>query len=192
MSGETVAIVLATFLGPIFAVAVTLWREQRKENHSRRFYIFRTLMATRRLNISREHVDALNMIEVDFYGVTKVQAAYRAYLAHLNHTGPADQQWGDRRLDLAAQLLHELSVAMKMPIGKIDLRSGGYSPLGWGGRDTIERYLLDVAGGKESVPIRVTSLPPQPPSPPTAINPPPAPASPGPGRAGFFSQPKGT
>jgi hypothetical protein len=30
MSGETVAIVLPTFLGPVFAVAVTLWREQRR------------------------------------------------------------------------------------------------------------------------------------------------------------------
>ena len=52
MSNETWAIVIATFMGPIFAVwtAVAGGAERRQ---SRRFYIFRTLMATRKIAMSR-------------------------------------------------------------------------------------------------------------------------------------------
>ena len=54
------AIVAATFLGPVFAVMISLWREARRDVRNRRLYVFRTLMATRRLAISNDHVNALN------------------------------------------------------------------------------------------------------------------------------------
>jgi hypothetical protein len=169
---ETWAIVAATFLGPIFAVLVSFWREQRKELWNRRFFIFRTLMSTRRIAVSNEHVNALNLIEVDFHGVSKIQAAYRAYIAHLNTTPnlPTTQAWGDKRQDLLAKLLHELSIAMKSPIGEIDLRSGGYIPTAWGNRDVVEQFIVGLAQSKSSVPVSIVGVPTSPP--------PPAPAPP--------------
>jgi hypothetical protein len=156
---EAIAIILATFLGPIFAVLVTMWREGRNELLKRRTYIFRTLMATRKIAISREHVDALNLVEVDFYGMRSVLTAHKSYIDHLATTIMDDQVWGNRRQDLLAKLLHAVSNAMKMPIGEIDLRNGGYSPNAWGKRDVLEEYVMDVIRGKEAVPIKVVNLP---------------------------------
>ena len=83
MSNDTWAIVFATFMGPIFAVWISLWREGRSERQKRRFYIFRTLMATRKIAMSREQVDALNLVETEFHSVSNVQDAYAAYVNHL-------------------------------------------------------------------------------------------------------------
>ena len=49
ISGDTWAIVAATVLGPIFAVAITFWRKGRNSLKTRRLWVFRTLMATRRV-----------------------------------------------------------------------------------------------------------------------------------------------
>ena len=158
---ESVAIIFATLMGPIFAVMITFWREGRKEQTQRRFYIFRTLMATRRIAISREHVDALNLIEVDFYGRADVILAYQAYIRHLStaSTPEADTQWGNTRQDLLAKLLHQLSVEMKIPIGEIDLRNGGYSPSAWAKQDRREQFVDDLARGHAALPIHVVNMP---------------------------------
>jgi uncharacterized protein DUF6680 len=182
MSAETWAIVAATFLGPVFAVLVSLQREQMREARNRRFMIFRALMATRGNPTIREHVDALNLVEVDFYGFKKVQDAYRPYLAHLNDVTP-DPRWNDKRLDLLAKLLRELSEAMKMPVSEIDIRNGGYSPKAWDNttRNEIDQWTLRLTKGKEALPINIVGVPQQPP--PSEPPPPPTP------RMGFFSQP---
>ena len=65
ISNETWAIVAATGLGPVLAVTITLWREKTSAIFNRRLHVFRTLMATRRMPISNEHVGAINLIEVD-------------------------------------------------------------------------------------------------------------------------------
>jgi len=66
ISQETWAIVAATFLGPIFAVSVSIWREAITAKYTRRLHVFRTLMSTRRVGISLDHVNAINLVEVDF------------------------------------------------------------------------------------------------------------------------------
>src|SRR5262249_12547950 len=60
------SILAATLLGPIAAVLITRYIDQLRERSSRRLWIFRTLMATRRTLLSPEHIAALNQIELDF------------------------------------------------------------------------------------------------------------------------------
>jgi len=43
---EAWAIVLATIVGPIAAVSITVWRDNRRQKRERKLNIFRTLMAT--------------------------------------------------------------------------------------------------------------------------------------------------
>jgi hypothetical protein len=161
MSNETWAIVIATFMGPIFAVWISLWREARNERQSRRFYIFRTLMATRKIAMSREQVDALNLVETEFHGVPNVQSAYAAYVSHL-YTDANAPNWDEVRQDYLARLLHHMSVEMKMPLSEATIRSGGYSPRGWTVRNEIEQYLHDVAMNRNSIPMRIVGTAPQP------------------------------
>jgi hypothetical protein len=72
MNIDTWAVVVATAAGPVGAVLITFWRENRANLRARRLQIFRTLMATRQIPISREHVNSLNLIEVDFHRCEKV------------------------------------------------------------------------------------------------------------------------
>lgn len=161
MSTDTWAIVFATFMGPIFAVWITLWREGRNERQNRRFYIFRTLMATRKIAMSREQVDALNLVETEFHGAASVQAAYATYLAHL-YTDANAPSWDEDRQDHLARVLHHMSVELRMPISEASLRAGGYSPRGWTVVNEIEQYLHDVATNKNSIPMRIVDAPPPP------------------------------
>ena len=160
MSNDTWAIVFATFMGPIFAVWISLWREARNDRQNRRFYIFRTLMATRKIAMSREQVDALNLVETEFHSVSNVQDAYAAYVNHL-YEDANSPNWDEDRQDHLARLLHHMSVELKMPLSEASLRSGGYSPRGWTIISEIEQYLHDIAMNKNSIPMRIVDGPPQ-------------------------------
>mgnify|MGYP001806530052 CR=1 FL=1 len=109
---------------------------------SSRYHIFRTLMSTRRIALSWEHVAALNLIETEFCRHTKVQAAFGDYIAHLSSPGVDEASWHDIRNNKLATLLHHLSLSVGMPIGEIDIRTGGYSPRGWESKDVAEQFVF--------------------------------------------------
>jgi hypothetical protein len=67
MNIDTWAVVLATIVGPVAAVFITRWNDHRREERNRLLYVYRTLMATRKIAISQEHVTAINLVEVEFH-----------------------------------------------------------------------------------------------------------------------------
>lgn len=62
------AVVVSTLLGPILAVQAQKVVEQFRERRQRKIRLFEQLMATRAARLSGEHVRALNMIDLVFYG----------------------------------------------------------------------------------------------------------------------------
>lgn len=56
------AVLVAPFLAVFAQKQIELWREQR----SRKLWVFKTLMATRGRALSLEHVQALNVIDLEF------------------------------------------------------------------------------------------------------------------------------
>ena len=58
--------IIAVFLGPIVAVRLTRYLDNKNEIKNRKLELFRTLMSTRAYSISWEHVSALNRIDVEF------------------------------------------------------------------------------------------------------------------------------
>jgi hypothetical protein len=159
ISPETWAIVAATGLGPIVAVAITLWRTEVTSKYNRRVHVFRTLMATRRVGISPDHVNALNLVEVDYYGCDKVEAAWSEYKDHLNNSGkPEDDAWRETKEKLLAKLLFEIAAVLGFNIPAIDIFKGGYAPLGWAHREYRQlaamEYLYDLSQAPQE-PIRL-------------------------------------
>src|SRR5262245_8418521 len=94
-----------TLLGPVLAVQAQKWLEAGREKRDRRLAIFRTLMATRATMLSAVHVEALNAIPIDFYGKKKVMDEWETYFQHLNSSGPENDAWYQRRVDLFVNLL---------------------------------------------------------------------------------------
>jgi hypothetical protein len=171
ISADTWAIVLATAAGPIGAVALSLWREARSAARTRRLHVFRTLMSTRRLGISQEHVNALNLVEVDFYKCRKVQEEWRAYKDHMFAGGPEDEAWQEKKERLLANLLYQMARRLRFNIPALEIFKGGYAPKGWLHLDlrrlaTLE-YVYDLAQGTRAVPIYIVGMN-QPQQPPTA------------------------
>ncbi|PRH48506.1 DUF6680 family protein [Burkholderia multivorans] len=166
----TWAVVLATFVGPIAALVITFIRDHYGKQYDRRLFVFRTLMATRRVAISPEHVAALNLIEVDFYKCTKVEAAWKSYLDHLNTRVPEDADWRETKEKRLAELLFQMGRVLKFDIPALDLFKGGYAPQGMVHRDNrateMMEFVHELSEGTKSVPIWLKGV--TPPTQPTA------------------------
>lgn len=157
ITADTWAVVLATATGPIAAVLITFWRERRTIIKSRRLEIFRTLMATRQLGISPQHVNALNLIEVDFYGCANVQKEWIVYKDHLFSGGVEDEAWREKKERLLANLLCQMAKRLRYNIPAMDIFKGGYAPKGWAHSQNriLEafEYVHELANVKKAVPI---------------------------------------
>jgi hypothetical protein len=178
------ATVLATIVGPILAVQAQKMVERATASRQRREWVFSTLMATRQARLSIDHVRALNMIDLAFYGFRvpltgmiwrnkKSKAVIRAwhvYHAHLSlpperrvQTEADQRDWGGRADELFTNLLDCLADSTKYEFDRDELRSGSYSPEAHGNvemqQDAIRRLTLEVLEGKKHVPMDVKSWP---------------------------------
>lgn len=159
MNIDTWAVVLATAAGPIGAVLITFWRESRSSLRSRRLQIFRTLMATRQIPISPEHVNSLNLIEVDFYGCENEQKEWIVYKSHL-FPAPGvveDDAWREKKERLLANLLCQMARTLRYNIPAMDIFRGGYAPRGWQHvqnrlHEALE-YVHDLATTNKALPM---------------------------------------
>jgi hypothetical protein len=178
---ETWAVVLATIVGPVAAVLITRSNDLRREQRNRLLHIYRVLMATRRMNISEDHVAAINLVEVEFHKVQPVIDAWSTYLTHLNATSPGpnspveqQKQWNDRRAELLAILISKIATHLGLSKGEIEILHGGYAPQAWVDRDNrmarMQDYVVRLADAQAVVPVTMTAAP----SPSSPYPPPPA------------------
>jgi len=161
IQADTVAVVLATFLGPVAAIGVSLWREASIKKREQRSDVFRTLMATRRLGLSPEHVKALNLVEIDFYRCTAVQMAWRDYKDHLFKPDVVEnEEWRKTKERLLSKLLSEIGKVLRYKIDAMDIYDKGYAPKGWAHREERQleaiKYLHSLATGTGSIPIFIS------------------------------------
>ena len=69
--------IIAIITGPLAALLIGKRIEERRARQDRKIKIFRTLMANRATRLAPAYVEALNGIETEFYGDTKVIEAWR-------------------------------------------------------------------------------------------------------------------
>jgi hypothetical protein len=118
----------------VFAVQAQKWIERFGAAKHRREEIFKSLMATRGAVLSPRHVEALNMIDLEFRGARfrSVREAWRSYLDHLNtHTGDdtSAQIWLAKSPDLLAALLSAMAKALGFDFGNVDIKKSWYAPM---------------------------------------------------------------
>jgi hypothetical protein len=184
-------IIVSTVLGPILAVQAQKWVEMARERKNRKSWIFHTLMATRANRTDALHVQALNMIELGFYGrrifgrtksEQNVLDAWKEYLDVLNSpiVPEAQAQWAGKYDDQFVNLLYAISVDMRYSFDRVVLKKGAYNPVAHGNYAnelaSLRRFGIEVLEGKRAIKMDINSLPnpaPVPQSPPTnVINPP--------------------
>ena len=164
------AIVLATFLGPIFAVQLQKFLEKNRDGSNRRDRVFQTLMATRATRLALEHVAALNSIDLAFGAkkYRKVIEAWRLYSFQLNQTynssdKPEALAWSNKDYDLFIDLLYVMSQALNCDFSKEHLQRGTYYPTGHADREADQNKVLSnaarVLAGEQSIKMSVTDFP---------------------------------
>jgi ankyrin repeat protein len=164
--------ILAIIIAPLLAVQVQKFIELRKEIKARKLNIFKKLMSTRAAPISPSHVEALNMIDTEFYKDKKVVEVWKIYLYHLANY-PKDAKDPDYRTklslcaeksnELLVDLLSEMAKVLNYSFDKVHLKRGAYIPQGHADieleQNFIRRSIVDVFLGKKSIPISTIDNP---------------------------------
>jgi hypothetical protein len=167
-------VVVAMLVAPLLAVQVQKWIERFRERRGRKLRIFFTLMSTRMARVSPYHVEALNMIDTEFYtkGISKllgrhkkdlaVVDAWKSYLDHLTSLGekPTEaelQTWVVRKDDLFIDLLFQMSRAVGYDFDKVHLKRSIYSPKAHGDEEQDQRIiresLVSILSGAKPLPM---------------------------------------
>ena len=186
----TIWTIPAIIAGPIIAVMVTRYLDRMRLERDRQMNVFRSLMSTRRMALTQEHVGALNLVRVEFDGQTKVIEALNTYMVTLEEKLPPGapvedhRALNDKRDTKLTELLWAISQRLKFKIQQLEILKGGYVPQGW--QDDLERqralqhYLLQIVSGQRPFPVTYLAVPapggPFPPAPTTPASAPSPPA----------------
>lgn len=119
--------------------------------------VFRSLMATRRLALSERHVQALNLVEIEFYKVLPVLNAWNDYFSHLsaerqlNESSESANLWANKSNKLLTELLHEMATFLNFGIEQLEIFDGGYTPQDWANSEwqvkAIRFFVLQLLRG---------------------------------------------
>ena len=160
-----IIMIIAIFIGPIVAVQITEYLRNRKDARDRKVYIFRTLMATRSARLAPSHIEALNLVELEFptspRSARRVVDATRLYVAHLGDHQYPKEAWGTRKDELLVDLLYEMSTALGYNFDKVQIKAGSYYPSGYQETEMdnlqIRKLWLEILKGNKQLSIKTDS-----------------------------------
>lgn len=169
--------VVAILLAPIIALRVQTKLEAAKEKRQRKLIIFKTLIATYATRVSPDHIQALNMINIEFYGIESVLDSWRLYHQHLITPDPQAndaslsikerndfaEKWLQNGNELFINMLVEMSNEVGFPFDQPTLSIGVYYP---GAQQKIEEEniilregLIKIICNREPLSMDVKSFP---------------------------------
>ena len=166
-------VVCATIMGPVLAVQTQKWLEKIKESRARKLQVFHTLMATRGARLSSDHVRALNMIDLSYYGRVglgrswrsaqdqNVLDAWKEYHDHLSNQGHINPDNAGvviaQRDELFVNLLFAMGRALGYQFDRVQLKKSWYSPMIYNQNevrmDALVTAATEVFQGKASLKI---------------------------------------
>lgn len=187
--------IAAVIIGPILALWAQRWSERRREQRTRKLWLFRELMATRTIRLSGRHVEALNLIDLEFDPREKADAkvlnAWKMYLDILSDTPRDDAQRAarfERREECFIDLIWEIGKYLGFSFDKVAIKRNAYSPIAHGELEDDQRLIrkgiVELLTGKRALstlswlmpgrdPLRITDV--QPPAAAAGVpEPPPA------------------
>lgn len=164
MDFVAIATIAAILLGPIAAVVVTRWMDDRSATRLRRYGVFRDLMRTRAAKISPPHVDALNLVEIEFHQFPTVKSAWQRYMDNLFTTAPTDageqSNFFVRREQLFIKLVQEVAKTVGLKSVDItDVMTNNYYPQGWQNeqqeQQQVRQLLIQALSGTKPLSVRI-------------------------------------
>jgi len=163
MGYSDIAIVIATFFGPIAAVQAQKWLEAGRAKQERQRSIFRTLMSTRAARLSAQHVEALNSIPIEFYGRKDIINSWKSLLDHFTAPDTTTDAWVTQYSNLFVSLMHRMAQHLGYDFSEVEIKNDVYWPKAHGAilsdQEQIRRGLADMFAGKFAIPMDIKSIP---------------------------------
>lgn len=160
---NSIVTIIAILTGPIAAVWYTRKLDREREKRDRKLSIFRALMGTRGIRLSGDHVNAMNLVMLEFYKDNAVLDAFRNYISHLSRKPPeiADEAFWEEREDLFTNLIKAMGAALGYDFDGRELGRLRYTPQGWVDDENRQRkvqsLLIDTLEGRR--PVLIASAP---------------------------------
>ena len=161
-------VIIAIIIGPILAIQIQKFIEDKKERKKQKMQIFKTLMATRATPLSPLHVEALNMIDIEFYNNKEITEKWKLLLDNFaNYPQDTEDPEYQTKLNLCSakstelltDLLYEMGKSLGYNFDKVHLMRGAYIPKGHADiildQEFIRRSLVGVFLGKIPIPIKI-------------------------------------
>lgn len=171
------ATIVAALLGPILAVQAQKAVEAFRERRRRKTFLFEQLMATRASRLAPEHVRALNMVDLIFYGERvlgvqrrtakeqRVLDAWKEYHDLLNTKAEEGliALWGAQGDELFTNLLYAIAQDLGFKFDRVQLKRGSYSPIAHGEIEAeqteLRKAALSLVTGKHALQMNVVGFP---------------------------------
>jgi len=161
-----IIMVAAIFFGPIIAVQLTRYLDNKKEIRDRKLQIFKTLMATRSNVVSLQHVEALNRIDLEFDNKKAkekaVVEAWKEYHDLLGDRKTTFELWNAKRVDLLIELLHKMAMVLDYEFDKTHIKNSSYTPVAHEDAEfqltAIRQGIVDLLEGKITFPMEIAKI----------------------------------
>ena len=167
--------IAAIVSGPVIAIMASQHLDKVRADKQRKLDVFCTLMRTRSMQISPDHVGALNLVEFEFRDCPHVVSSWEEYLEHLSEELPPIEEKSQydraiqKRNTLLTTLIDQIAKVLGIKIAQLEILRGNYVPQGWADAEwdqqLVRRGLIDVLHGKSPIQVRVHQMPPYPPPP---------------------------
>jgi hypothetical protein len=176
-----ILMIIAIVVSPIIAIQVENYRERICADKQRRLEIFRTLMATRANTINPWHVEALNMIDIDFSDFKDVTIAWKNYLNHLGkkpehpsgdmktnqeailYYNHKFNSWAERSPILLTILLKVMGESLNYYFDETDINNSCYYPEGSATKENelkfLREQLVELVQGDIALPVMIFKKP---------------------------------
>jgi hypothetical protein len=159
--------ILAIFLAPLFAIQVSVVLAKRKERKERQLAVFKALMSTRGARLAPRHVEALNLVDVEFYGKDKkskeVLDAWKIYLDHMSDTSLPPELWVSKQLDYLVELLYKMAIYLGYEFDKVYIKKPSYYPRGYGEAEVelteLRKKLIQLLSEDSILALKVKMMP---------------------------------
>ncbi|BCA94384.1 hypothetical protein TUM19329_07450 [Legionella antarctica] len=157
--------IFAILFSPVIALKIQKKIEKFNEQNQRKLYIFKTLLATRADTVSLEHVQALNLIDIEFYNEKEIRGTWNIYRDHLNsypqnQDKNAQERWEENRINYFTDLLYSMSKYFSYDFDKVILKKGAYSPMAHGILNMelalIRKRLVELLSDERALTIKIT------------------------------------
>lgn len=137
----TIISIVAIFLGPVFAVMVGQYLQNRKKKYDAKINLFFTIMSYRYNPVHQDFVRALNLIDVIFQDNHKILDCWHKYHENLHKTNEINLPMTVQRSFL------DLVQAMSNSLGYKGLKQTDidktYSPKIYGQKELLDQGLRD-------------------------------------------------